>query len=151
MAYDENKIRKMTKAEWIRAIDIAKIFRIKKQKLIAMRFTNGQQYWVCHARGANAQDEQDRPTIDTDQAAWYVDTMKRFHASVEECDLLYQDLTKYLQGHVFYFNRTANYSWCSCYAWPEFRRCKHVVGLGIFTGRIPVPADIDTEVLIRVP
>ncbi len=141
LAWDPHAQRGLSKLQWSRAAAIQQIMGSRK---VAQYDLGGQAYFVCHAKSEDGSAERDRPDISHAQARHYCTTYQQLQRGE---DIDYAALTTYLQGRIFWHDIARQQSQCTCWDFPELRRCKHVTGLDLHQNRQQLPREYDPQVL----
>ena len=137
MLWDADAKPAIPRMLWHRAVDFSKLFGTDK---VAEVLHQGQMYYVCKARLAGAIGESDRAPVTEEVARkWLL-----LHTDIALGNpVQYAHLRESLAFHVFWHGATTARDQCICWSFPEKRRCKHVLALGIHTRRQLPPPEID--------
>jgi hypothetical protein len=139
--WDAKATRKPSRAMWGRALDFRTLFNT--DKIVELP---GNLY-CCRARDNDARDlgECDRAKLSMQDAL----RMQRIYVLLQTGgDVSYDQLQQYSDYHFFHLADQSRH--CTCYSFLPFRQCKHVMAVGIRSGQMEVPPELDRTPLAKI-
>lgn len=138
-SWDAGAQRPIKTELWNRAYELKKLIGTNKVRKV---LRNGETFFVCLERDGS--DVQARPVISKEEAMRLITIRCQLRAG---SDVTYADIEFHRRGRVFgVFSGRPD---CTCPAFPDYRRCLHTLGHGLFTGQVKAPHCLDDMPLLK--